>query len=120
MVQITGTDPDGEVLAVGGVTGTGITNTDAQECPQLWSPETRGWTEIGDLACDRIGASPVIRNYHSTALLLPDARVISAGGYGSNPYKNLARIFCPPYLFKPGTSTFAPRNAVKPSPPRYR
>jgi hypothetical protein len=36
------------------------------------------------------------RGYHSTALLLPDGRVISAGGNVGGPN---AQIFSPPYLF---------------------
>jgi hypothetical protein len=37
--------------------------------------------------------------YHSTALLLPDGRVLSAGqSFGQ--YENTGEIFSPPYLFK--------------------
>jgi hypothetical protein len=109
--------PTGEVLAVGGVTGTALDNPNGVNCPQIWSPLTGSWTPPGDLACDVIGASPVVRNYHSTALLLPDARVISAGGFGSNPNRNYARIFCPPYLFKPSNpSQFAPRPVITSAP----
>ncbi|MGB0954226.1 MAG: galactose oxidase-like domain-containing protein [Planctomycetota bacterium] len=39
------------------------------------------------------------RGYHSTALLLPDGRVISGGG---DHRRSDFQIFEPPYLFKPG------------------
>lgn len=114
--------PTGEVLAVGGVTGTLPGSMAAVHCPQLWSPVTRSWTALGDLACDLDGAVPVTRNYHSTALLLPDARVISAGGFDPNPYRTRARIFCPPYLFKPNVTPaeFAPRPVITSAPTHLR
>ena len=98
--------PTGEVLAVGGMTVTSDQATDpnqAQVCPQLWSPTSGTWTE--DLACDRVdegtGLRNVVRNYHSTAILLPDGRVLSAGGEREgNPDRTKARVFCPPYLFR--------------------
>jgi len=45
----------------------------------------------------------VYRGYHSLALLLPDGRVLSAGGEctaAPTCNKNSAEIFSPPYLFK--------------------
>jgi hypothetical protein len=39
----------------------------------------------------------VYRGYHSTALLLPDGRVLSAGGEQTGAS---AEIYSPPYLFK--------------------
>src|SRR5439155_19577830 len=54
--------------------------------------------------------------YHSTAMLLPDGRVVSAGG-GHNFYNNIAypnaKIYSPPYLFKgarPTITTPPPDN----------
>ena len=54
-----------------------------------------------------MAGSQTPRMYHSSALLLPDGRVISAGGgprgFGGafNTYSN-AEIFSPPYLFRDG------------------
>jgi hypothetical protein len=39
---------------------------------ELWSPATGQWRTLG--------AMQVTRQYHSTALLLPDGRVLSSGG----------------------------------------
>ncbi|TMC59451.1 MAG: DUF1929 domain-containing protein, partial [Chloroflexi bacterium] len=54
----------------------------------------------------------VLRVYHSTALLLPDGRVLSSGsGEGAGiTYANSqlsAQIFSPPYLFNPDGSLAA-------------
>ena len=67
--------PDGSMVTVGG--GVGIRNGDqweadaAQRQVELWDPATGAW---------RLGAAQAeSRAYHSTALLLPDGRVVSAG-----------------------------------------
>ena len=45
-------------------------------------------------------AAQKIRLYHSTALLLPDATVLTAAGGDPGPVRNLnAEIYYPPYLF---------------------
>jgi hypothetical protein len=48
----------------------------------------------------------VERGYHSTAMLLPDARVLTGGGESSE-----LRVFCPPYLFK-ADGSLAPRPQI--------
>jgi hypothetical protein len=60
---------------------------------ELYDPATGQW---------RLGpAQDELRTYHSTALLLPDARVMSAGddGYGGSA-NDTAEIYEPPYLFR--------------------
>ncbi len=67
------------------------------------------------------------RGYHSTALLLPDASVVSAGG-DTDPVRgivnDIAEIFSPPYLFRGGRPGdrlgAAPRSATAPSSPSAR
>jgi fibronectin type 3 domain-containing protein len=89
--------PDGTVLASGGMTGSdGIDLTKAVLPTEIWNPDTETWTQVASL---HIG-----REYHSTALLLPDGRVLMAGG-GQLPgtvavNQTNAEIFSPPYLFK--------------------
>src|SRR6266550_4452964 len=82
---------DGKVLVTGGSRGTEDPNTqpsDPAYACELWDPATGGWTTMASLT--------KIRTYHSIALLLPDGRVLSAGGtYGLSS----AEIYSPPYLF---------------------
>ena len=89
--------PDGSVMATGG----GLMNdpfdqANAVLAAELWSPSTTTWTSMASMAIPRL--------YHSTALLLPDGRVLSAGGGrfggGSVDDKPNAEIYSPPYLFK--------------------
>ena len=54
--------------------------------PEIYNPYTQTYKEL-DSAYFR-------RNYHSTSLLLPDGRILTAGGDVWN-----AEIFYPPYLF---------------------
>ena len=92
--------PDGQVLVTGGSTTTDRANyAAAVYAAELWSPATQTWTTMSS------GARP--RLYHSTALLLPDATVLVAGGGRRNGRsqpdpldQQNAEIFSPPYLFK--------------------
>jgi galactose oxidase len=97
--------PDGTVLVTGGTRAAGpfpkgFNNLDPDQpvhVAELWDPATGTWTELA--------AELVDRCYHSTAVLLPDATVLSAGG-GEFPGQNPGdthrdgQIFRPPYLFK--------------------
>ena len=83
---------DGTVLVTGGSRGTEDPNTKSTNPAyesELWDPATGTWTQMASLT--------KIRTYHSIALLLPDGRVLSAGGvFGTNS----AEIYSPPYLFR--------------------
>ena len=81
--------PDGTVLAIGG--GVQFKYTSPQKIPELYNPATNTWT---DMAPQQAG-----RMYHSTALLLPDGRVMS-NGQDSGTFAKKMEIFSPPYLFK--------------------
>jgi hypothetical protein len=93
--------PDGTVLVTGGGRTTGATDAStAVLAAELWSPTTETWTTLA--------AMQVPRLYHSTALLLPDGRVMVAGGGRNDGVgapdsprdKFSAEIYSPPYLFK--------------------
>jgi hypothetical protein len=62
---------------------------------EIWNPDTGLFTPVAP-------ASSIYRGYHTTGLLLPDGRVIMAGGNHDNPNyteNRNAEIFSPPYLF---------------------
>jgi galactose oxidase len=102
--------PDGTVLVTGGTRGGSGPNNGFNDLKpgepvhvaELWDPATKKWTELAAEAVDRC--------YHATAVLLPDATVLSAGSGEYRP-DNVnpndpedshrdAQIFSPPYLFK--------------------
>jgi hypothetical protein len=93
---------DGQLLVTGGSSGNGFNNKNTPVyTAELWNPQTEQFTTMASMQHPRW--------YHSTALLLPDGRVLSAGG---DDYPT-AEIFSPPYLFKGArpTITTAPSSA---------
>jgi len=108
--------PDGTVLVTGGTRGGGAPGTaeafndldsgQPVHIAELWDPKTGQWTMLAAEQTDRC--------YHSTAVLLPDGRVLSAGGgefilnegtpqqVANNPQDTHydAQVFSPPYLFR--------------------
>jgi galactose oxidase len=103
--------PDGTVLVTGGTQGGGGKNDGFNDLrphqpvheAELWDPATGQWTELA--------VEDVDRCYHGTAILLPDATVLSAGGGeyrpdgspAQNPPQDShrdAQIYHPPYLFR--------------------
>jgi hypothetical protein len=78
--------PDGKVLAVG---GNAVNNVNgAVRAAEIFDPSAGTWTEQPESHADHP------RMYHSSAMLLPDGRVVSAGG-NNHP---TAQIFRPPYF----------------------
>jgi hypothetical protein len=104
---------DGSVLATGGnSSGAGLVDlNNGVYAAELFSPATGTWKTLAP--------EQATRQYHSTALLLPDGRVLSSGGgicgtCDAVGYlaKN-AQVFTPPYLFKAdGSGQLAPRPAI--------
>jgi galactose oxidase len=108
--------PDGTVLVTGGTRGGGAPGTaeafndldpgQPVHIAELWDPKTGQWTMLAAEQTDRC--------YHSTAVLLPDGRVLSAGSgefilnegtplqVANDPQDTHrdAQVFSPPYLFK--------------------
>jgi len=90
--------PDGKVLVTGGTSSPGFNDaTNSVLEAEIWDPATGQWTAMASMQVPRL--------YHSTAVLLPDGRVLSAGGgrpsasSGGTDNWN-AEIYSPPYLFK--------------------
>lgn len=92
--------PTGEVLVTGGTAGPGMNDVPGSvHQAEIWNPTTGAWKTLAANTIDRI--------YHSTAILLPDARVLVAGSgeRATNTDEFDAEIFSPPYLFRGGRPT---------------
>jgi hypothetical protein len=81
--------PDGTVLAVGGGQKGNFGNP--VRTAELFDPATGTWRTMATQVAPR--------SYHSTALLLPDGRVISAGSNSGKAEETMVEIYSPPYLF---------------------
>jgi DNA-binding beta-propeller fold protein YncE/cytochrome c peroxidase len=104
--------PNGEVLVVGGNTsGEIFSDAGSVYLAEIWNPDTDQWRGVA------YANNP--RNYHSTALLLQDGRVLSAGsggcGHGCAANHLDAQIFTPPYLYATG-GALASRPAITAAP----
>lgn len=82
--------PNGKVLGIGG-NSTGILSN-PQFAAILYDPISNAWSTL----------APQVkrRAYHSTAVLLPDARVLSAGDNQVGGGMDTIEIYSPPYLFR--------------------
>lgn len=88
--------PDGRVFITGGqLNPQPFSDAGAQYTSELWNPNGFNFFKTAP--------QPIPRTYHSTAILLPDATVFTAGGglCGENCATNHydAQIYYPPYLF---------------------
>ena len=110
---------DGSVLATGGMSS-GATNglvdlNNAVTAAERWNPATGQWTVLS--------SASRIREYHSTAALLPDGRVMTGGGgvcgvcMSAGYLEKNVEYFTPPYLYKQdGSGQLATRPAVSAAP----
>lgn len=80
---------DGTLLAVGG-NQVGHYNSPVEQ-PELYNPTTNSWSLLPPQLA--------VRGYHSTAVLLPDGRVLSAGSDSEVALQNTYEIYSPAYLF---------------------
>lgn len=93
--------PDGKVLVTNGAKK-GVADDNKEEVMEieLYNPSDNSWTVVGRLDKPRL--------YHSTALLMPDGRVVIAGSTGHSwtraalsagrDFEHNIEIFSPPYL----------------------
>lgn len=97
--------PDGKVLVTGGASQRQRLQY-ATRRAELWDPETGSW--------HRGASASKARLYHSSAVLLPDGSVLTAGGGPPGPVVNMnAEIYYPPYLYKrDGSGEFASRPTI--------
>jgi hypothetical protein len=102
--------PTGKALAVGGanIISDFARPTNATLTAEQWDPATNTWAQMAAPANPRM--------YHSVSILLPDGRVLSAGGGRLAPASDElnAQIYSPPYMFQGPrpTITSAPTNAT--------
>ncbi|MDX6393162.1 MAG: hypothetical protein QOJ73_4225 [Streptosporangiaceae bacterium] len=99
---------NGQVLAVGGgTTSDQSVGTTGVLPTEIWDPTSETWSAAAPIA--------TARNYHSTAVLMPDGRVLVAGGghySGLNAQaQESAQIYSPSYLFN------GPRPTIASAPP---
>ncbi len=104
--------PNGQVLVIGGMTfAKNFTDTTAVLPSELFDPASETFTVVPAIS--------VARTYHSVALLLPDARVLSAGGglcgAGCDANHPDLQIYTPHYLIN-NDGTDATRPAILTAP----
>lgn len=90
--------PNGNVLVIGGRSDFDGTPTPVLT-PEIYDPASATWVAVAPHL--------IPRRYHSTAVLLPDGRVLSAGG----DYEPSGEIYSPAYLFN------GPRPVIESAPP---
>lgn len=110
---------DGTVLASGGMSTTNggghVALANATYAAERWDPRTGAWTTLA--------SATVARQYHSTAALLPDGRVLTGGGgvctncQKAGYLRRDVEVFSPPYLFrKDGSGQLASRPQLTDAP----
>ena len=88
---------DGRVLAVGGESTSDQTQaTTGVLSAEVWDPTSETWSTVASMSA--------ARNYHSTAVLMPDGTVLVAGGgheenNTTDPGQYSAQVYSPSYLF---------------------
>ncbi len=100
--------PTGQVVVTGGSMYGDQAGNNTVVQAEIWSPSSGKWTAAA--------SAGVYRGYHSTAILMPNGTLLSAGGGAPGPYNNEnAEIYYPPYLFtvaSGGVAALAPRPSI--------
>jgi galactose oxidase len=104
--------PSGEVFVNGGASwAQQWTDVNSSWYPELWNPATKQFSVLARMS--------IPRNYHSVALLLPDATILTGGGGLcwaacqdlSVNHPNV-QVFTPPYLFETDGKALAERPNI--------
>jgi hypothetical protein len=95
---------DGRVVVTGGTRTGNSADTNDPNGPvlaaEIWNPADESWTDGPSASVPRV--------YHSSAVLLPNGTVLTAGSGGppgwtpTNPAQYSAEVYYPSYLFQPG------------------
>jgi hypothetical protein len=93
--------PDGSAYGIGG-NSSGLYDV-GQFQTMKYDPSNDTWTNMA--------VQSPRRGYHSTAVLLPDGRIMSAGDTGAGGGRQLIDFYSPPYLFR------GPRPTISDAPP---
>jgi hypothetical protein len=110
---------DGSVVATGGETSAAtsplVDLNHAVTAAERWDPATGRWTTLA--------SASRIRQYHSTATLLPDGRIMTGGGgicgvcVDAGYLEKNIEYFTPPYLYKKdGSGALADRPVISSAP----
>jgi hypothetical protein len=109
---------DGSVLATGGMSRATAANVDLDDpvfAAERWDPATETWTVLA--------SASRVRQYHSSATLLPDGRVLTGGGgvcascVSAGYLEKNVEYFEPPYLYKQdGSGQKATRPIISSAP----
>jgi len=107
--------PNGEIFVVGGLSTSKIfTDEGSALVPEIFNPYTRRWRDVASMR--------VPRNYHSVAILLPDARVFAGGGglcRNCDANHADAEVFTPAYLYNGNNLATRPRINSAPGQANY-
>lgn len=99
--------PPGQVVVNGGSTHVDDAGNAAVLQTEIWNPGSGQWTVAASAA--------IYRGYHSTAILMQNGALLTAGGGSPGPVANQnAEIYYPPYLFTSsnGAAALAPRPQI--------
>lgn len=106
--------PTGDAIVTG---GHGVNDNDnviadddaPRTRPEIWDPNVASGGNVGSWywgtsSGDSLAAEPVTRGHHSSAVTLPDGRILSGGGWDPHPsaVKRSVDQYSPPYLFTEG------------------
>src|SRR4051812_11845096 len=99
--------PNGKVLIVGGISYLAPT-AQGLSSAELYDPLTGTFSPTGSMSIPRLS---------HTATLLPDGRVLIAGGFADSANQAITGTTATAELYDPGTGTFAPAGRM--SVPRF-